>query len=195
MDEKIVHREIREANKDFEDRLRTSLLDLQYDHDADLLYLTFGSPKEAFSFDEPSAEDVVYLRIALDTYQIVGMDIHHFRALFLARHPDWKASFDLFFDELGQGDFRICMELHPPGDLGKVEIGRIGIYVPKKVRELGRVHTKRSASKMSANEMNPRKITSSFSKREKMRRNPFNRRKSLSISLRLLYISRSYSHG
>ena len=42
---------------------------------------------------------------------------------------------------------------------------------------------------MSANEMNPRKITSSFSKREKMRRNPFNRRNSLSISLRLLYIS------
>ena len=60
---------------------------------------------------------------------------------------------------------------------------------------LGPVHTKRSASKMSANEMNPRKITSSFSKREKMRRNPFNRRNSLSISLRLLYISRSYSHG
>ena len=60
---------------------------------------------------------------------------------------------------------------------------------------LGRVHIKRSASKMSANEMNPRKITSSFSKREKMRRNPFNRRNSLSISLRLLYISRSYSHG
>ena len=60
---------------------------------------------------------------------------------------------------------------------------------------LGCVHTKRSASKMSANEMNPRKITSSFSKREKMRRNPFNRRNSLSISLRLLYISRSYSHG
>ena len=59
---------------------------------------------------------------------------------------------------------------------------------------LGRVHTKRSTSKMSANEMNPRKITSSFSKREKMRRNPFNRRNSLSISLRLLYISRSYSH-
>ena len=28
--------------------------------------------------------------------------------------------------------------------------------------QLGRVHTKRSASKMSANEMNPRKITSSF---------------------------------
>ena len=61
--------------------------------------------------------------------------------------------------------------------------------------DLGRVHTKRSISKMSVNEMNPRNITSSFSKREKMRRNPFNRRNSLSISLRLLYISRSYSHG
>ena len=70
-------------------------------------------------------------------------------------------------------------------------------YMSRKQVEvgLGRVHTKRSASKMSANEMNPRKITSSFSKREKMRRNPFNRRNSLSISLRLLYISRSYSHG
>ena len=66
---------------------------------------------------------------------------------------------------------------------------------PRDQQGLGRVHTKRSASKMSANEMNPRKITSSFSKREKMRRNPFNRRNSLSISLRLLYISRSYSHG
>ena len=69
--------------------------------------------------------------------------------------------------------------------------GRLLVDGPR----LGRVHTKRSASKMSANEMNPRKITSSFSKREKMRRNPFNRRNSLSISLRLLYISRSYSHG
>ena len=39
---------------------------------------------------------------------------------------------------------------------------------------------------MSANEMNPRKITSSFSKREKMRRNPFNRRNSLSISFAFL---------
>ena len=48
---------------------------------------------------------------------------------------------------------------------------------------------------MSANERNPRKSTSSFSKREKIRRNPFNRRNNLSISLRLLYISRSYSQG
>ena len=43
--------------------------------------------------------------------------------------------------------------------------------------------------------MNPRKSVSSFSKREKMRRNPFNRRNNRSISFRLLYISRSYSQG
>ena len=48
---------------------------------------------------------------------------------------------------------------------------------------------------MSANERNPRKSTASFSKREKIPRNPFNRRNNLSISLRLLYISRSYSQG
>ena len=73
--------------------------------------------------------------------------------------------------------------------------GTVRNLIGQDAERLGRVHTKRSASKMSANEMNPRKITSSFSKREKMRRNPFNRRNSLSISLRLLYISRSYSHG
>ena len=43
--------------------------------------------------------------------------------------------------------------------------------------------------------MNPRKSTSSFSKREKTRRNPFNRRNNRSISFRLWYIFRSYAHG
>ena len=83
----------------------------------------------------------------------------------------------------------------PPGSIPVRPHGCYSVFVPARGAQLGRVHTKRSASKMSANEMNPRKITSSFSKREKMRRNPFNRRNSLSISLRLLYISRSYSHG
>ena len=43
--------------------------------------------------------------------------------------------------------------------------------------------------------MKPRKMTSSFSNREKMRRNPFSRRTSRSTSLRRLYSSRSYSQG
>jgi hypothetical protein len=52
--------------------------------------------------------------------------------------------------------------------------------------KLGRVHTIRSASTMSAKQRNARKMTSSFSKREKMRRKPFSLRKSRSISLRFL---------
>ena len=43
--------------------------------------------------------------------------------------------------------------------------------------------------------MNPRKITSSFSKREKIRRKPLRRRNRRSISLRRLYISRLYIQG
>ena len=43
--------------------------------------------------------------------------------------------------------------------------------------------------------MNPRNTTSSVSKREKTQRNPFNRRNNRSISLRRVYISRSYSQG
>jgi transposase len=53
-------------------------------------------------------------------------------------------------------------------------------------QQLGRVHTNRRASMMSANWRNPRKMTSSFSKREKIRRKPLSLRNSRSISLRLL---------
>ena len=51
---------------------------------------------------------------------------------------------------------------------------------------LGRVHTKRRASTMSANERKPRKRTSSFSNREKIRRKPLSLRNSRSISFRFL---------
>ena len=61
--------------------------------------------------------------------------------------------------------------------------------------ELGRVHTIRSASTISAKQRNARNTTSSFSKREKMRRKPLRRRNSRSISLRFVYKARSYSRG
>src|SRR5437764_15414599 len=56
---------------------------------------------------------------------------------------------------------------------------------------LGRVHTTRRASTISAKHRKAEKTTSSFSKREKIRRKPFKRRNSRSISLRFLYSSRS----
>ena len=43
--------------------------------------------------------------------------------------------------------------------------------------------------------MKPKKRASSLSKREKIRRKPFNRLNKRSTSLRLLYTSLSYSHG
>ena len=52
-----------------------------------------------------------------------------------------------------------------------------------------------SASMMSAKTMNPRNMTSSFSKRENTRRKPLSRRNRRSTSLRLLYSSRSYFQG
>jgi hypothetical protein len=51
---------------------------------------------------------------------------------------------------------------------------------------LGRVHTILRASTIGTKLIKPRKITSSFSNLEKMRRNPFNPRKSRSTSLRFL---------
>ncbi len=53
----------------------------------------------------------------------------------------------------------------------------------------------RRPSTMSAKLMKAMNITSSFSKREKMRRKPFRRRNNRSTSFRRLYISRSYSQG
>src|ERR1700720_2147741 len=60
-------------------------------------------------------------------------------------------------------------------------------YDPRLMTKLlGRVHTTRRASTISANERNPRKRTSSFSKRERILRNPLSLRKGRSISLRFL---------
>ncbi len=53
----------------------------------------------------------------------------------------------------------------------------------------------RKASMMRAKTMNPRKSTSSFSKREKRRRNPCNRRSTRAIALRRVDSSRADAQG
>ena len=135
MNEQVVQNRIRDANKDFEARFQSSNLVMQYDHDADIIYMTFGALKDAFSFDVPNV-DWVYLRIAPATYQVIGMDIHHFRKLFMPGHSEWYESFQAIFCELGDGDFRIRLDLQPPGEIEGVNIGRVGTYIPKTVREL-----------------------------------------------------------
>jgi len=74
----------------------------------------------------------------------------------------------------------------PSSELQRAQISALLVDMVETKAQLGRVHTIRSASTMSAKQRNARKMTSSFSKREKMRRKPFSLRKSRSISLRFL---------
>jgi len=135
VDEQVVQKRIRDANKDFEARFPASNFVIQFDHDADILYMTFGEPDEAFSFDNPNV-DWVYVRVAPTTYQVIGMDIHHFRKLFLPGHNEWYEAFEAIFNELGDGDFRIRLDLQPSGKMREVKIGRVVTYVSKTVRNL-----------------------------------------------------------
>jgi succinate dehydrogenase / fumarate reductase flavoprotein subunit len=73
----------------------------------------------------------------------------------------------------------------------QVAAGRVTMHIRSELLDLGRVHTTRKASTMSAKHRNAEKTTSNFSNREKMRRNPFKRRNNRSISLRFLYSARS----
>jgi uncharacterized protein YuzE len=136
MDEKVIAKKIRAANKDFEDRLRATVLELQYDHDADILYSAFGDPQDAFSFDAGPSDEVVYLRIDMETFKLVGMDILHFRKSFLPKHSDWEKSFKTIFGQLGEGDFCIRMEHHEPALKRNRKVGEVGSYYPKTIREL-----------------------------------------------------------
>ena len=90
---------------------------------------------------------------------------------------------------------RLLADLSPQerGDSAEESIqSAIGFVRP---HELGRVHTTFNASTIRAKLRKARKTTSSFSKREKMRRKPLSRLKSRSTSLRFLYSSRLYSQG
>ena len=105
----------------------------------------------------------------------------------------------------GYDDAQLKEQRHPTrDDLDKVSSDLPVVIVHQsahlavmnsKALELGPVNTKRNPSTISAKLMNAMNMTSSFSNREKMRRNPFRRRNSRSISLRRVYRARSYSHG
>ena len=133
MDEQVIWKRMSDANGDFEERFRSSSVDIDYDYDADILYLRFGEPRDAFSFE---GLDGLYLRVAIEDYTWVGMDILHFRKSFLEHHLDWKRSFELMFAEFGQGDFRIHFGPHLRENALVMETGTIGKFVPKTVRDL-----------------------------------------------------------
>ena len=47
--EKELTKDIRVANQSWSERMSSEVHDVQYDSDADILYVTYGKPKESFS--------------------------------------------------------------------------------------------------------------------------------------------------
>ena len=134
MDESGLKERIKQANRDWQDRVVPEMYDAQYDHDADILYISFGKTTEAFSL---AVEDDAYLRIDLDTYRIVGMDFFYFKHLFLANNPEIKKSWDKVFELFGTGDWRF--QIHPHTGVVVTMapvISFLQTYVPRAAPEL-----------------------------------------------------------
>ena len=63
---------------------------LRYDEQQDTLYIWFGDrPRSAVSVDVDGA---VWLRIAGDSNEVVGLEFEDFERVFLPRHPEIQAS-------------------------------------------------------------------------------------------------------
>ncbi len=111
MDKTELIEKVKLANKDFKKRMLSELHDMQYDYDADILYVALGSSTGAFSLpiETPHDEDV-HLRVERDSYQIVGLNIMAFREFFLKKNPDAKEAFDPVFSFLGTSDWRFQVQ-------------------------------------------------------------------------------------
>lgn len=114
--------EIRDANHDWVDRVQHEVHDFQYDYDADVLYVAYGDPGEAFSMPLDVEGEDVYLRVELDTHRIVGMDFLHFRKVFLKNHEDLGMIYDSLSGILGKLDWRLQLRLPSDGGYGEVAL-------------------------------------------------------------------------
>ena len=122
---KDLMRQVKMANSSWRLRVRHELQDYQYDQDADILYIAYGKPREAFSMPLDNSEDDIYLRIDPDTHEIVGIEIMNFREVFLDNHADAREVFDSFFGLFGYMDWRIQLRL--PSVEGD---GEVALLVP-----------------------------------------------------------------
>ena len=141
MDEQDLIEKIRAANESFAERILSGIHDIQYDDDADMLYITFGSSGDAFSVGlDTTPDEAVYLRVESDTHKVVGLDILNFRQVFLANHPDAREAFDPLFNFLGRSDWRFQMKL-PEGEISlllpaQAPVRYLGSYIPKAAPDL-----------------------------------------------------------
>ena len=143
VDHSVMER-IRKANHSWVSSIQHEMHDFQYDHDADILYIAYGEPTDAFSVPLDVEGEDVYLRIEHDTYRIVGVDFLHFRKIFIANHAEIQAAFDSFSSILGDLDWRIQLRLPSEDEEGKVSLmvpahtflDYFPSYIPKVAPEL-----------------------------------------------------------
>ena len=128
-----LNAKIKKANKNWNQRTRGNLHDVQYDADADILYVTFGTPVESFSIPaEGQDQEMIYIRVSIDSYEIVGMDIHSFRHVFLPNHRESEEKFQAPFAFLGDEDGKIV--LYKPASRPPLEF--VTSYISEAVPDL-----------------------------------------------------------
>ena len=110
VDQGLMER-IKAANVSWSTHIVSELHDIQYDNEADILYLGYGQPREAFSLPIGTPDEDIHLRIDVDTHEIVGINILGFREVLLDKHQDAREAFNPFFELLGDSDWRFQIRL------------------------------------------------------------------------------------
>ena len=144
MVEHSLMKRIRDANHSWVSSVQREMHDFQYDYDADVLYIAYGEPADAFSVPLDVEGEDVYLRVELESYRIVGVEILHFRKIFLSNHADLQAAFDSLSSVLGNLDWRIQLRMPLEDDAGEVSmmlpahtfLDYFPSYIPKVAPEL-----------------------------------------------------------
>jgi len=114
--------QIKKANPQWPDQLRTVLHDIQYDSGADILYVAYGTPGASYSVPIGGSEEGIYLRVEISTDIITGFDIMDFKSNFLATNEEAREVFEPFFAFMGLMDWRIQVKPSEPEQLA--------LYVP-----------------------------------------------------------------
>lgn len=93
-EERSLIEELREANTDFAERVRDSEINLTYDDEHDMLFITLGAPQEAVMVE---VDQRLHYRLDPQTDKIVGMTITAFKKGFLRENPEFRKHFDTVF--------------------------------------------------------------------------------------------------
>ena len=141
-DKKLVSK-IRLANKSWSRRAASSVQDIQYDSNADIFYANYGAIADAFSMAVDDPDDLVYVRIDVQTFEIIGFEIMSFKQIFLTHHPELKKNLDEIMAVFGDADWRF--QLLPNSEMAgtqasvpaaQASIGYLSSFLPKVAPDL-----------------------------------------------------------